>query len=76
MKVKYDELLKKAIDERYVIELATGYLRYEALRKLGPHQYKNLCMMNLKGHKFDHLVDELVVNPGVKWKYEISSKSN
>lgn len=41
-------------------ELALGYLRYEALRKLGPAAYKELHRRNLAGERFDDMVDELV----------------
>lgn len=42
-------------------ELARGYVRYEALRKLNPREFAELNRRNLAGERFDDLVDELVV---------------
>jgi hypothetical protein len=38
----------------------TGYRRYEAIRKLNPQQFAELYARNLKGERFDDLVDELI----------------
>jgi hypothetical protein len=54
-------LVAQAMTERDPRELAIGYLRYEALRKLGPHRYALLCQRNIhEGKRFDDLVDELL----------------
>ena len=43
-------------------ELALGYLRYEALRKLNVQQYRELFCRHLTGAQtFDDMIDELVV---------------
>lgn len=42
------------------ILLRRDHLRYEALRKLTPRQFMQLWDRNLKGERFDDLVDELV----------------
>lgn len=57
----YEELIKeKAREDHHYIHVI-GWLRYEAIRKLGPHKYKELCDRNIKGGEhFDTMVDELV----------------
>ena len=47
--------------ERNGDELALGWLRYEALRKLSARRYAELCDRNLKGERFDDMVDKLVL---------------
>ena len=42
-------------------ELALGYLRYEALRKLNCHEVEDLHKRNMYGDNFDDMVDELVL---------------
>lgn len=42
--------------------LRRDHLRYEALRKLTPRQFMQLWDRNLKGERFDDLVDELVIH--------------
>ena len=44
-----------------MLELARGFMRYEALRKLNARQYAELMDRCYKGEAFDDLVDELVV---------------
>ena len=56
--------IKTEITEKFPQELALGYLRYEALRRLKPREYAELCQKNLKGEWFDDLVDEEIL----KWK--------
>ena len=46
-------------------ELAIGYMRYKALRKLNPRQFNELNERNLAGEFFDDMVDELVVRDNV-----------
>jgi hypothetical protein len=43
------------------LDLAAGYLRYEALRKLDWFAFKDLCARNIRGENFDDMVDELVL---------------
>jgi hypothetical protein len=45
-------------------ELAIGWLRYEALRKLTPQKYTELHRRNMAGERFDDMVDELVADLG------------
>jgi hypothetical protein len=61
--IKYiiEKLVAATIEQRDLKELALGFLRYEALRKLGPHKYAELCRKNIReGQRFDDLVDELI----------------
>ena len=56
-----EALVAQAMTERDPKELALGFLRYEALRKLGPASYSELCRRNIEaGYRFDDLVDELI----------------
>lgn len=66
MSQEYDELVRKVKGDglckgRTTDELAIGFLRYEALRKLTPAQYADLHKRNLKGERFDDMVDALVL---------------
>lgn len=45
-------------------ELAIGWLRYEALRKLTPSKFADLHKRNINGERFDDMVDELVAELG------------
>lgn len=66
-------------------ELAFGYLRYEAVRKMSPRAFGELHKLNLSGKFFDSLVDEAmqswkqpnveVSEPPTK-KYETTNDSN
>ena len=47
------------------IELMITHLRYEALRKLNVQQFSEIFQRNLRGERFDDLIDELVVK-GIK----------
>lgn len=61
MKNNLKKKLKRVIEYYSLEELALGYLRYEALRKLNPAQFNTLCRKNIMENKFfDSLVDELV----------------
>ena len=50
--------------DRTLDELAIGYARYEALRRLSPHQYTELHRRNLAGERFDDMVDAMVADLG------------
>jgi len=55
------------IEGRYTPrELALGWLRYEALRKLTPRHYAELCSRNLNGENFDQMVTDLIANETTK----------
>ncbi len=41
-------------------KLRVAHRRYEALRRVNPRQFMDLWNRNLKGEKFDALVDDLV----------------
>ena len=41
-------------------ELALGYLRYEAVRRMNPNTFGKLYKLNLSGRFFDDLVDEAI----------------
>lgn len=59
---KKTEMLRQTYNRRSSFELAEGYLRYEALRKLNGSQFRALFLANVAGTKtFDELVDELVL---------------
>ena len=61
IKVIIETLVANRIQQHDPRELALGFLRYEALRKLGPHKYAELCRKNIReGRRFDDLVDELI----------------
>lgn len=49
-----------------VDELALGYLRYEAIRKVNTQYFAELFTRNLKGENFDKMVDDLVIQDGNK----------
>jgi len=55
----YDIIEKEKV--RDTAELARGYVRYEALRKLNPREFAELNRRNLAGERFDDLVDELAL---------------
>lgn len=46
--------------ERNSEELALGWLRYEAIRKLNPRQFGEIHARNIAGEHFDTMIDELV----------------
>ena len=56
------KMIGRSISERPLIELALGFIRYEALRKLNPSQYRELYERNLTGENFDRMVDNLVLD--------------
>lgn len=49
--------IRAAIAE--IQELRVAHRRYEALRRVNPRQFMALWERNMKGEKFDVLVDEL-----------------
>jgi len=55
-------ILDKTIFENTAPELALGFARYEALRKLNPRQFAEIHQRNLNGERFDDMIDELVLN--------------
>lgn len=49
------------VSERTPEELALGWLRYEAVRKMNPRQFGEVCRRNLGGEFFDGIVTEAVL---------------
>jgi hypothetical protein len=41
---------------------AKDSVRYDALRRLTPRQFKELCIRNLNGENFDGMVEQLAVD--------------
>jgi hypothetical protein len=60
MEQRYDAALADALESNVPLELAIGFIRYEALRKLNALEYANLCRRNRAGERFDDLVDGLI----------------
>lgn len=59
-----EQLVEKCVAEHDVKELALGFLRYEALRRMNPNQFKEIHQRNLAGERFDDIVTEELL----KWK--------
>jgi hypothetical protein len=57
---RFYELFKRTLKEVESGQLAIGWLRYEALRRLNPHQFTDLHKRNIAGENFDAMVDQLV----------------
>lgn len=56
-----ETLVRLCIANHTPEELALGWLRYEAVRKLNARQFAELCQRNLGGKSFDDLVTEAVL---------------
>lgn len=56
-----DAVVSQHIRGRLPGELALGFARYEALRRLNPRQYRELHDRNMFGENFDRMVDALVL---------------
>jgi hypothetical protein len=54
-------------------ELALGYLRYEAIRRMSPRTFGEIYKLNLSGRIFDDLVDEAL--KAWKWPQEPNDQS-
>lgn len=52
-----------AMESKNIAELTQGYLRYEALRKIGVSHFRELQQRNLAGENFDEMIDQLVIAP-------------
>ena len=44
-------------------EMALGYLRYEALRKIPPSKFQELHRRAIAGEHFDTMIDQLIILP-------------
>lgn len=61
MSEKRAKMLLQCISNNNSVELAIGYLRYEALRKVTPKKYQEPYNNNVvNGTWFDDMVDELI----------------
>lgn len=58
---RLDQVVNRHIRERSSGEMALGFARYEALRRVSPRQYRELHNRNMKGENFDGMVDMLVL---------------
>ena len=59
-----ERLVERCIAERNEKELALGFLRYEALRRVGTRKFSEFQSRNLDGELFDDIVTEELL----KWK--------
>jgi hypothetical protein len=57
---KRDEKLLNVLATNTAPELAIGFMRYEAVRKLTPGQFADLRHRAAQGGNFDAMVDKLV----------------
>ena len=58
--ISIESAVASATQSHTATELAVGYLRYEALRKLSPRQYAELRQRNLAGENFDDMVTAML----------------
>ena len=56
-----DTLVRLCVFNHSAEELALGWLRYEAVRKMNPRQFGEMCKRNLGGEFFDDIVTEAVL---------------
>ena len=67
MSATLEQLVVRAIAKNDVEDLAIGFLRYEALRRMNPRQFSEFHARNLKGERFDDIVtEELLKRKGGK----------
>jgi hypothetical protein len=57
---KLDFIIRDCLDRYTPKELALGFLRYEALRKLNPIGFAKLHKRNISGENFDDMVTEMI----------------
>jgi hypothetical protein len=62
--VDIDHLVRLCITEHTPEELALGWLRYEALRRVNPRIFAEMNRRNLAGEFFDDIVTEVLLS----WK--------
>lgn len=63
-----DRMVRLAMSNHTPEELALGYLRYEAIRRMSPRTFGEIHRLNLSGRIFDDLVDEAL--KAWKWPQE------
>jgi hypothetical protein len=59
--VDLDRLVRLCVANHTPEELALGWLRYEALRRVNPRIFAEMNRRNLAGEFFDDLVDEALL---------------
>lgn len=57
-----NRLIIDTAEEMSVTNLALGFLRYEAMRKLSPNALAELNKRNIRGEWFDDMIDQLVLD--------------
>jgi hypothetical protein len=60
MSKSMDSLVRLCVANHTPEELALGWLRYEALRKVSPRTFAEMNRRNLAGEFFDGIVDGIV----------------
>ena len=63
MSERLESLVAQTLRERATTELALGWLRYKALRKLDPRRFEKLWIQSISCDPttpFDELVDDLL----------------
>lgn len=56
-------IVRKYTDGNWTpLELGLGFIRYKKLKQLNPRQFAELHSQNLKGKRFDDLVDRMIVD--------------
>jgi len=63
-KVYLDLLVRVCAAKHTPEDLALGWLRYEALRRVDPHTFAEMHRRNLAGESFDDIVTEALLS----WK--------
>ena len=63
-KVSLDNLVRLCVANHTPEELALGWLRYEALRRVDPRTFAEMHRRNLAGELFDDIVTEALLS----WK--------
>jgi len=61
-------LVRLVVSNHTPEELALGYLRYEAVRKMSARTFGELCKRNLDGERFDDLVTDAIESWNETWK--------
>lgn len=69
-----ERLVRLVVSNHTTEELALGYLRYEAIRRMSPRTFGEIHKLNLSGRIFDDLVDEAL--KAWKWPQEPNDESS
>ena len=60
---QYGKKVEQTLRSKTPVDLAIGWLNYEALRKQTPIKFNEMYQQNLNGERFDTLVMKLVIQP-------------